>query len=327
MEMFDVKEFINKVDVKRTCEGDDCEFEVTEHAMNLYCLKYPCYENWEKKPYADTIVNYLKSNQEQEIKKERSGYKGSHVLVDDIGDALTADILTSIGKPFKAITLNGNADTGEGIKKYLCNDLNEKYLDERKEIIKYLKTFANVYYWCGNMMPVVCNWKGAADEGIRKVKVLYEAFDASETDASEARDYLKKWMSGNPDITGRYVKVKDLYTGWINTLWKGQGRKIFFKNYYLNDFIKKDQDQKILAREDIPLFDYKSLSNGNIINWLLINTKLIIQRSYRIQYQFSKDWNDSAKDEENVKSIMRYIFKQAGFTENEIEAENLATIF
>lgn len=153
-----------------------------------------CYENWEKKPYADTIVNYLKSNQEQEIKKERSGYKGSHVLISNNSGqscrvALTADILTSIGKPFKAITLNGNADTGEGIKKYLCNDVNEKYLDERKEIIKYLKTFANVYYWCGNMMPVVCNWKGAADEGIRKVKVLYEAFDASETDASEARDY------------------------------------------------------------------------------------------------------------------------------------------
>ena len=82
-----------------------------------------------------------------------------------------------------------------------------------------------------------------------------------------------------------------------------------------------------MAREDIPLFDYKSLSNGDIINWLLINTKLIIQRSYRIQYQFSKDWKDSAKDEENVKSIMRYVFKQAGFTENEIEAENLATIF
>ena len=57
------------------------------------------------------------------------------------------------------------------------------------------------------------------------------------------------------------------------------------------------------------------------------NTKLIIQRSYRIVYQFSEDWNDSAKDEENVKSIMRYIFKQAGFTENKIEAENLATIF
>lgn len=37
MEMFDVKEFINQVDVKRTCESDDCEFEVTEHAMNLYC--------------------------------------------------------------------------------------------------------------------------------------------------------------------------------------------------------------------------------------------------------------------------------------------------
>ena len=134
-------------------------------------------------------------------------------------------------------------------------------------------------------------------------------------------------MSGDSDITGCNVKVKDLYMGWINTLWKGQGRKIFFKNYYLNDFIKKDQDHKILVREDIFLFDYKSLSNGDIINWLLINTKLIIQRSYRIQYQFSKDWKDSAKDEENVKSIMRYVFKQAGFNEKEIEAENLATIF
>ena len=49
----------------------------------------------------------MKSNQEQGIKKERSGYKGSYVLVDDSGDALTAGILTSIGKPFKSITLNG----------------------------------------------------------------------------------------------------------------------------------------------------------------------------------------------------------------------------
>ena len=63
--MFDVKEFINKVDVKRTCEGDDCEFEVTEHAMNLYCLKYPCYEKWEKKLHANTIVNYLKNPNEE----------------------------------------------------------------------------------------------------------------------------------------------------------------------------------------------------------------------------------------------------------------------
>lgn len=30
---------------------------------------------------------------------------------------------------------------------------------------------------------------------------------------------------------------------------------------------------------------------------------------------------------ENVKSIMRYIFKQAGFNEKKIEDENLATIF
>ena len=60
-------------------------------------------------------------------------------------------------------------------------------------------------------------------------------------------------------------------------------------------------------------------------SWFIENTKLIIQRSYRIVYQFSEDWNDSAKDEENVKSIMQYVFKQAGF--NETEAKNLATIF
>ena len=41
-------------------------------------------------------------------------------------------------------------------------------------------------------------------------------------------------MSGDPDITGRYVKVKDLYTGWINELWNGRER--FFEKYYLNDF-------------------------------------------------------------------------------------------
>ena len=63
--------------------------------------------------------------------------------------------------------------------------------------------------------------------------------------------------------------------------------------------------------------------------WFLNNAKLIIQRSYRIQCQFFGDWNCPKEKEhmENVKSIMRYVFKQAGFTENEIEAENLATIF
>ena len=35
-------------------------------------------------------------------------------------------------------------------------------------------------------MPVVCNWRGAADEGIHKVKILYEAFDASKTVAGDA---------------------------------------------------------------------------------------------------------------------------------------------
>lgn len=316
VKMFDCESFINDVKIERECKGDDCEYEVTKKAMGIY-LKYPSYGDWEILLHGNTLQDYLRNG--EHIKDGHRGvryYRGAYLLKNkEKKRTLTADILTSIGKPFKAIVLNGNADTGEGIKKYLCNDVNEKYLEERKEIIKYLKAFAYVYYWCGNMMPVVCNWKGATDEGIHKARVLYEAFDASETDVSETRAYLKKWMSGDPDITGRNVKVKDLYTGWINTLWKGQGRKKFFENYYLNDFIKKDKDQKILVREDIPLFDYKSLSNSDIINWLLINTKLIIQRSYRIQCKFFCDWNCKKEHMENVKSIMRYVFKQVGFDE------------
>lgn len=82
--MYDVKEFIKKVEITRET-GDTCEFEVCKKAMDKYIEYYLCYEGWEIKE-----TSYSK--------ERRSGYKGSYELCK--GDKiLTADIITSIKAP------------------------------------------------------------------------------------------------------------------------------------------------------------------------------------------------------------------------------------
>ena len=122
------------------------------------------------------------------------------------------------------------------------------------------------------------------------------------------------------------LKWTELWPQWINLYWIQKNKKDKIKDIE-KDFIFKNYLRDMFEMNNNEVVKVKQLSKHVDKNWFLNNAKLIIQRSYRIQYQFSKDWKGSAKDEENVKSIMRYVFKQAGFTENDIETKNLATIF
>lgn len=62
---------------------------------------------------------------------------------------------------------------------------------------------------------------------------------------------------------------------------------------------------------------------------LLNHVKMIIQRSYRIYYQFSGDWNDPKEKihKENLQEIMRYVFEEAGFSKEEVEFETFLEPF
>ena len=177
--MMQVNEFINKVDITDS-DNVTCEFEVRKKAMDFY-KKYPFYEedDWKIIKFQNSVDKYnkLKNNKDIEAYKEKSksGYKGAHLLVNKSkGIALTADILTSITVPYKKITnvepsLKGGKEIKDGILK---GDLEIPH-----DLEPYFKAFAIVYYWCGNMMPVVESFppgSDGADNWLWKMKTIIE---------------------------------------------------------------------------------------------------------------------------------------------------------
>ena len=194
--------FIQDVDIKK-CSNASCEYEVCKNAMNFY-KNYPYYkgDEWEVIKFQDTLNAYYWSNDDEREKykcgKSRWGYKGAHLLVkkpkkvhEERELALTADILMSIQSPInKILKKYGSCDKcytrekGAVIKKEILEDHNrftgisdlkpdlKPYL--KPDLKPYLKAFAYVYYWCGNMMPTICNYKGT-DECIEKIKKIKDA--------------------------------------------------------------------------------------------------------------------------------------------------------
>lgn len=307
--------FIDDVEILRN-DNEKCEVEVCQKAMQLY-KKYPYYKEWKEIP-CESVYLYYKNYVEN---KENA--QAPYVLVNPVsGIAVTADILTSIRGPINCLTKNKYCNVKVEDAFEIIHDIqNEECLpEEYNDLNRYIKAFSRVYYWCGNMMPMICNAKGQNDTWNNKLVTIFSFFQSQNVNLD-----FNKLLSGEMD--GRNVHPGQLYEGWTYYIFK----ECFVKINYLNDHVDIDDEKNIVVKQIEPFANLKKdvdkYDKEKVKNWFINNTKLIIQRSYRIQYQFSKDWNDSAKDEENVKSIMRYIFKQAGFTENDIETENLATIF
>ena len=215
--MIQVTDFINKVDITDS-DNVNCEFEVRKKAMDFY-KKYPFYEedDWEIIKFQNSVNEYnkLKNNKEIETYKEKSksGYKGAHLLVNKSkGIALTADILTSITVPYKKITnvepsLKGGKEIKDGILK---GDLEIPH-----DLKPYFKAFAIVYYWCGNMMPVVESFppgSHGADNWLWKMNIIINCH------------------KGGPHQNWR---------DWIKENW-GEDLNKFITDYYFEDCFDKD---------------------------------------------------------------------------------------
>lgn len=319
MSNFNVEDFIKKVEIIRN-NNDNCEFEVTKKAMEIY-QSYPLYVDWKILNFENSVYSYYKNLSNNKSKPKRIiDYKGSYLLTND-KEALTADILTSIGRPFKYILNNYNKlginrsntnklNTGSEITEHLRN-LNLNNFKEETQLLSYLKAFAIVYYWCGNMMPIVCNWKGNGDECVHKIRVLLNEFDKNNVEK-----YYSDFLNGK--INGHNVCTKKLYISWIAQKLIENEIKVkqeFFCGNYLNDYF--NDEWKI--RNNICHFNYKKIFDEKVaVNWLITNTKLIVQRSYRILFDFKEDWDKSTKDKKNVLSIMEYVYNQAGVKEENI---------
>lgn len=292
--MMQVTDFINKVDITDS-DNVTCEFEVRKKAMDFY-KKYPYYEkdDWEIIKFQNSVDKYnkLKNNKEIETYKEKSksGYKGAHLLVNKSkGIALTADILTSITVPYKKITnvepsLKGGKEMKDGILK---GDLEIPH-----DLKPYFKAFAIVYYWCGNMMPVVESFppgSDGADNWLWKMNIIINCH------------------KGGPHQNWR---------DWIKESW-GEALNQFITDYYFEDCFDKDSliikniisypnGDKIYSLKKSNL-DILQANEHKLAKEFLINhVKVIIQRSYRIENEFHGDWKKEEEDE--VKEIFKEIF-------------------
>ena len=305
--MIQVTYFINKVDIKDS-DNVNCEFEVRKKAMDFY-KKYPFYEedDWEIIKFQNSVNQYnnlmdaQKYNEIEAYKeKSESEYKGAHLLVNKSkGIALTGDILTSITVPYKKITnvepgLKGGKEIKEGILK---GDLEIPHGLEA-----YFKAFAIVYYWCGNMMPTVGNFRPGrygGDNWLLKMDTTIDCLKA-----------------------GPHQNWRD----WIKENW-GEDLNKFITDYYFEDCFDKDSliIKNIISYPNGGNIYSLKKSNLDILQanehklakeFLINHVKVIIQRSYRIENEFHGDWKKEEEDE--VKEIFKEIFAKAGFNGGQI---------
>ena len=302
--MIQVADFMNKVDITDS-DNVNCEFEVRKKAMDFY-KKYPFYEedDWEIIKFQNSVDKYNKLKNDKEIEaykeKSKSGYKGAHLLVNKSkGIELTADILTSIKLPCERIasvetSLKGGKEIKDGILK--------GNLEIPHDLKPYFKAFAIVYYWCGNMMPVVESFppgSDGADNWLWKMKTIIECHTPGTH---------QNWRN------------------WIKENW-GEDLNKFITDFYFEDCFGKDsltiknivpslKEYYVFSLSDRYL-DRLQKNNNKLAKEFLINhVKVIIQRSYRIENEFHGDWKK--KEEDEVKGIFKEIFAQAGFNGKQI---------
>lgn len=276
-------------------KDDDCEFEVTEQAMKMYC-KYPCYKEWQPFLYGGSIKHYLRY---QRVLKNGyrgyAGYKGAYLLTNK-KSVLTADIITSIRSVWKKFADEDCKLTGFDIREKIL--LDDKFLNKcPKELQVYMRAFASVYYWCGNMMPIISNFhpgKFGADNWMYKLKILME---------TENKGTHREWHD------------------WINN--EMNNRKVFINGYYLCDCFDVINGEPKLKNivcsrqyDSLKPIYLEALKANNYIlakELLLNHIKLIIQRSYRIVNDYKDEWNKDSFM--NVKPIIKAVLEYAGMSE------------
>ena len=305
--MIQVTDFINKVNITDS-DNVNCEFEVRKKAMDFY-KKYPYYEkdDWEIIKFQNSVNQYntlmdaQKYNEIEAYKeKSESKYKGAHLLVNKSkGIALTGDILTSITVPYKKITnVEPSLKGGKEIKDWILKD----DLEIPHDLEPYFKAFAIVYYWCGNMMPTVGNFRPGrygGDNWLLKMDTIINCLKA-----------------------GPHQNWRD----WIKENW-GEDLNKFITDFFFEDCFDKDSliIKNIISYPNGDNIYSLKKSNLDILQanehklakeFLINHVKVIIQRSYRIENEFHGDWKKEEEDE--VKEIFKEIFAQAGFNGGQI---------
>ena len=275
----DIQWFYKLVENKYTFVHDCCEIEQTLDAMRSY-IEYPLYEKWEIEEHDYNNGSWkLKYNEE----------------------VLTADIITPIGRAIRKYLKKrihkeiGNVNV-KGI--HIVNAIVDnphlniciggeyrKIIFEEKIDLCEIRAFALVVYWIGNMMPVSKNPStgrgGENDDWHYKMQYILDIIYGKEHTNHQWDEWIKKWSDKN--------KAEEFING----------------NYLQDMFSITDKEFKV--------------KDDNEENWFINNTKLIIQRSYRIVHKYNGSWNEASF--EPVREIIKTIFLTAKIPEEKIEEQ------
>ena len=190
---------------------------------------------------------------------------------------------------------------GEEITKCIFSGQLDDRLD--RELLPYFKAFAGVYFWCGNMLPVPSNpssGMNGVDHWHYKIEHIQQCFEGV--------------------FTGPGNKWKNEWNEWIKELRSEKDLKGFITECYLEDCFTEEALKDMNDKNEL----VKDTTREQKADWLVNNTKFIIQRSYRIENEVTGKWDDEKNNEhkKKVQQIFNVVFTQAGFSGNEY-SENL----
>lgn len=267
---FDAENFIIEVDAYT--DDWEGEIEVSDKALKSY-LTYPCYA----------------PEQGWQCTTNNKRYGMLYNSIDRM--FLTADTITSIKTPVNNILKsNGKATFGEKeggpeIRKKICDP---QYLSDNKLNYSW-KAFARVYYWIGNMMPVIKNFNaGKCDNWNFKVNHFNECY--------QPLDNSDSVFTQQERINRLWIKAMEKYFENFNG---------FITQNYLIDCVDKKSNVK----------NGLEFNEENETSWIIQNTKIIIQRSYRICKQKMGEFNK--RDEKNIRDIFKEVFKDIDIDKND----------
>ncbi len=249
----------------------------------------------------DVYNNNKEKGEVENWEKAKLSYEKYH----DIVECENADILTSIKTPINTCLELIGYPTGSGrgidIKERIMEyDGKAEIIKDRfNELLPYFRAFCSVYYWYGNMMPVPRNFSAGSND-TWKYKL----------------DSIKNWWNTDLKKTDlKKTEYEQVFINWIKEYYTYQD---FIYNNYLIDMV---DNQNFETKKIESLASKKELGKktedeqkNDMKNWFKKNSKIIIQRSYRI-YQNKKEELEEA-DIDNIHSVFEEIFK--GMDDNEL---------
>ncbi|GEM_PF-6208548 len=194
------------------------------------------------------------------------------------------------------------------LKEYISDNVNKFY---------YLEPFLNVMYTCGNMTTIP-NIKGSNKGG---------GNDRWDAKLQNIKDFIVEGKGKKIGIT-----LYEIYNK------KNEPWKQYVIEHYMNDYVNKDWNVKNIQSPEVVLQkDEEPSARGNEETFYINAAKLIIQRGYRIYYQYERDNEGKIKYKDDkpvrnkdlfnedlsfickAKDELQEAFKAVGIPENKLD--------